>query len=99
MHRRDESLDWTEKNIDMQILRSFWPKLEKIRQVREALQKSRIFWEFQNLRGEWGGVNISKKFLFRCANQLTWPKKLVNSGQNFQRGGIGSPLWKNSLPF
>ena len=51
MHRRDESLDWTEKNIDMQILRSFWPKLEKIRQVREALQKSRIFWEFQNLRG------------------------------------------------
>ena len=34
MHRPDESLDWTEKNIDMQMLRSFWPKLEKIRQLR-----------------------------------------------------------------
>ena len=34
MHRPDESLDWSEKNIDMQIFRSFWPKLEKIRNVR-----------------------------------------------------------------
>ena len=41
MHRPDESLDWTEKNIDMQMLRSFWPKLEKIRQLRVMSTKKR----------------------------------------------------------
>ena len=41
MHRPDESLDWTEKNIDMQMFRSFWPKLEKIRQLRAMSAKKR----------------------------------------------------------
>ena len=34
MHRPDESLDGTEKNIDVQKFRYFWPKLEKIRNAR-----------------------------------------------------------------
>ena len=73
------------------------PSLLLTKSFQKALQKIyRIFWEFQNLRGEWGNVNISKQILFHCTAQLTRPKKLVNSGQNFQRGGIGPPLGKNS---
>ena len=60
MHRPDESLDWTEKNIDMQMLRSFWPKLEKIRQVREALQKKQDFLGISEFKG--GGVYLPSNF-------------------------------------
>ena len=44
MHRPDESLDWTEKNIDMQTLRFFGakPKMKKIemfvcKEIKSAL--------------------------------------------------------------